>query len=71
MPSCGTGSSKGDKQGGDLRQSHKGSLTISRLAEMTLWLKLPESTGLGRPLLPSGALLNQLVSVRRERVRRH
>ena len=71
MPSCGTGSSKGDKQDGDLRQSHKGSLTISLLAKMTLWLKLPESTGLGRPLLPSEALLNQPVSVHRERVRRH
>jgi hypothetical protein len=71
MPSGGTGSSKGDKQDGDLRQSHKGSLTISRLAKMTLWLKLPESTGLGRPLVLSEALLNQPVSVHRERVRRH
>jgi hypothetical protein len=71
MPSCGTGSSKGDKQDADLRQFHKGSLTIMRLAEMTLWLKLPESTGLGRPLLPSEALLNQPVSVRRARMRRH
>jgi hypothetical protein len=67
MPSGGTGSSKGDEQDGDLRQSHKGSLTISLPAKMTLWLKLAESTGLVRP----GALLNQPVSVHRERVRRH
>ena len=71
MPTCGTGSSKGDKQDADLRQFHKGSLTIMRLAEMTLWLKLPKSTGAGRPLVLSEALLNQPVSVRRERMRRH
>lgn len=52
MPGCGTGSSKGDKQDGDLRQSHQGSLTISLPAEMTLWLKLPESTGAVRWCCP-------------------
>ncbi len=45
MPNRGTGSGKGDEQDSDLRQSYKGSLTISLPAEMTCQLRLPVSTG--------------------------
>jgi hypothetical protein len=57
MPGCGTGSSKGDKQDGDLRQSPSGKLNHQPPGRDDALAQAP-GIHRSRPLVLSEALLN-------------